>query len=221
MTSTQKRLADSLRRVCEDRGIRLKASHAHELVAAFFGYRSKAALDADTAFPAALEEAWICLSNINLMNERRKSLQDLPSGLLDSEALAHKIGECLDEDEDFHARIYDKDNLKELEEFILEEYLPSHTSQLHDELSGIMAETNACFDEPDAYHSIKITSQEELVFLVDVTINGSPIEDRPFCGDQIEAQISLTSPLLAGHCLYGEPEFEAGGKVNDDWIDPD
>lgn len=46
--------ADSLRAFTNDNfGEKLKASHAHELVAAFLGYKSRAALLADTELPLA------------------------------------------------------------------------------------------------------------------------------------------------------------------------
>lgn len=44
--------ADSLRAFAENKyGVKLKSSHAHELVAGFFGYKSKAALLADSQHP--------------------------------------------------------------------------------------------------------------------------------------------------------------------------
>lgn len=43
--------ADSLRAYAQDRRIQLKSSHAHEIVAAFFGYKSKIALLADKEYP--------------------------------------------------------------------------------------------------------------------------------------------------------------------------
>lgn len=52
MQHITKRCADSLRAFTNDNyGIKLKAAHAHELVAAFFGYKSKNAMLADTLHP--------------------------------------------------------------------------------------------------------------------------------------------------------------------------
>ncbi len=48
METIVKRCADSLRVFSEKRDVKLKATHAHELVAAFFGYKSKAALQSDS-----------------------------------------------------------------------------------------------------------------------------------------------------------------------------
>lgn len=52
MQHITKLCADHLRAFVNDNhGVKLKASHAHELVAAFFGYKSRAALLADTRHP--------------------------------------------------------------------------------------------------------------------------------------------------------------------------
>lgn len=52
MEQITKLCADSLRTFTDDTyGIKLKASHAHEIVAALFGYKSRAALLADTTLP--------------------------------------------------------------------------------------------------------------------------------------------------------------------------
>ena len=50
--SISKLCADSLRALVRDKyGIKLKAAHAHELVAAYLGYRSKNALLAEKKYP--------------------------------------------------------------------------------------------------------------------------------------------------------------------------
>jgi len=48
MHSIAKFCADYLRAFTNNHGVKLKSGHAHELVAAFFGYKSKAAMQADT-----------------------------------------------------------------------------------------------------------------------------------------------------------------------------
>lgn len=108
-----------------------------------------------------------------------------------------------------------------MEDYITGEYLPDQAYRLLDDLSGIMAETNAIFDEEE-YNSVAISeSYDAVIFQVDTTIHGETLEDRVFCGDKIDAQITLTSSLIAGRSLYGEPEYDASGEVNDDWVDPE
>lgn len=81
-----KSCADSLRSFSQNNfGIQLKSSHAHELVAAYFGYSSRAALLADTACPISnLREAeFIVLTPTAKIKERRKELKELPQNLPD------------------------------------------------------------------------------------------------------------------------------------------
>lgn len=75
--------ADSLRSFTNDKyGIKLKASHAHEIVAAGFSYQSRAALLTDMAYPLSnLQQAEFILldSSLPLVNARIKELHlDLP-----------------------------------------------------------------------------------------------------------------------------------------------
>jgi hypothetical protein len=81
-----KRCADSLRAFSQNNfGIPLKSSHAHELVAAYFGYSSRAALLADKQCPITnLRHAEIIvLRPIAGVEERRKELNGLPENLPD------------------------------------------------------------------------------------------------------------------------------------------
>jgi hypothetical protein len=80
--------ADSLRAFTQNNhGITLKSSHAHELVAACFGYQSRAALLADNKFPIGnLRQAEFIVLNppMPLIEQRRHNLEglspDLPQG---------------------------------------------------------------------------------------------------------------------------------------------
>lgn len=75
---------------------KLKASHARELVAAFFGYKSHAALMAEKTYPLVqLEEAYIFIPDIPLMNDRRSKLNGLPNDLTQSIDLASFYQTCL------------------------------------------------------------------------------------------------------------------------------
>ncbi len=72
--------ADNLRTFTNDNfGLKLKATHAHELVAAFFGYKSRAALLADTQHPLDnLRQAEFIIfdtSTINFVNQRLRDFQ--------------------------------------------------------------------------------------------------------------------------------------------------
>ena len=81
-----KSCADSLRTFSQNNfGIQIKSSYAHELVAAYFGYSSRAALLADTKCPISnLKQAqFIVLTPTSQIKERRKELKGLPQNLPD------------------------------------------------------------------------------------------------------------------------------------------
>jgi len=81
-----KRCADSLRSFSQKNfGIQLKSSHAHEFVAAYMGYSSRAALLADSKCPITnLRQADILvLAPTAPIKERRKELKGLPENLPD------------------------------------------------------------------------------------------------------------------------------------------
>src|ERR1700749_1290733 len=81
-----KRCADSLRAFSQNKfGIEIKSSHAHELVAAYMGYSSRAALLADSKCPITnLRQANIfVLTPMALIKKRRAALAGLPENLPD------------------------------------------------------------------------------------------------------------------------------------------
>ena len=81
-----KRCADSLRSFSQNQfGIQIKSSHAHELVAAYMGYSSRAALKADSKCPITnLKQAEILvLTPTASIKKRRAELKGLPENLPD------------------------------------------------------------------------------------------------------------------------------------------
>ena len=82
--------ADSLRAfTLNNYGIKLKSTHAHELVATFFGYQSRAALLADTKYPLSnLRQASILvLAPTAPIDQRRQCLEGLSPDLPDTYTL--------------------------------------------------------------------------------------------------------------------------------------
>ncbi|HCL9595570.1 TPA: hypothetical protein N2370_005164, partial [Escherichia coli] len=127
---------------------KLKASHARELVAAFFGYKSHAALMAEKTYPLVqLEEAYIFIPDIPLMNDRRSKLNGLPNDLTQSIDLARLLSDMLTSEGLCGGNVWIHDTL---ENYIVEVLLPDCQSLIDDQLSGLMAETNAEFF--DAYY---------------------------------------------------------------------
>jgi hypothetical protein len=94
--------ADSLRTFANNEyHIKLKATHAHELVAAFFGYASKNSMLADSNYPVSnLDQAEIIVMTPDeFLDKRRKKLQELSSELPDNYTLGEAVYASLFSDE--------------------------------------------------------------------------------------------------------------------------
>ena len=94
--------ADSLRTFINKKyGAKLKAAHAHELAAAYFGYSSKNALLADTKYPITnlAQAEIIVMISADVIDQRRNDLQGLPSELPDSYTLGEAVYTSLFSDE--------------------------------------------------------------------------------------------------------------------------
>ena len=90
--------ADSLRTLAnEEYGTKLKSAHAHELVAAYFGYRSRNALLADKNHPiSALAQAQFLVTVPDeFFSNRRNSLVELSPDLPDNGVLYKAIHSAL------------------------------------------------------------------------------------------------------------------------------
>src|SRR5580693_8845850 len=103
-----KACADYLRaQYLSQTGNKLKATHAHELTAAFFGYQSRAALLAENEHPVSdLKYAKVLAPNIALMEQRRRHLSGLPQDLPSSKDLAIDIAKFLESQGAFSGEVW-------------------------------------------------------------------------------------------------------------------
>jgi hypothetical protein len=198
---------------------KLKASHARELVAAFFGYKSHAALLSEKNWPLSrLDEAAVMVPDIPLLDKRRTQLEEFPENSMSSKEVAEILTAFLKREQMFNGQdwIYDS-----LETYLMEQYVHDNGHIIGDEVSGEMAETNAYFDE--IYCDDANTTEEDGAVVVQIKgqFNGENDPDKPFSGDQIDLAIKITLPRVAGRIAFADPEMEVGGSVNDDWVDPE
>jgi hypothetical protein len=200
-------------------GNKLKASHAHELTAGFFGYHSRAALLADKEHPVNdLKYAKVLAPNIALMEQRRSCLSGLPLDLPSSKALAIAIADFLEAQGAFTGDVWIYESLTD---YVMEQYLPDKDARITDLLSGVMAETNAYFDETYYETAELIDDDGHLTIEVEGQLNGQSDDERPFCGDRIDMKVTVELPLIAGRVGFSDPDISATGEVNDDWVDPE
>jgi len=201
-------------------GNKLKASHARELIAAFFGYKSHAALIAEKKYPLdALDEVSIFIPDIPLLDKRKECLKGLPGDIFPSKELASKLCSYLDKEGLFNG---DSWIYESLEIYIMEVLLIDNDSLVCDELSGVMAETNAAFENFPYYENAKVEdSADSLEVSVVGNHRGTPLDDKPFCGDTINFGLKVTLYRVAGKRGFSDFDIEAGGSVSDDWRDPE
>ena len=112
--------ADSLRTHTKEKyDLKLKSSHAHELVAAFFGYRTKNTMLADVKYPISnLSQAKIIvLISDDFIDQRRKNLEGLSPELPDSYALGEVVYASLFSNEIWSSQYPPFRNFKTLAKF--------------------------------------------------------------------------------------------------------
>ncbi len=184
--------ADSLRTLANEKyGTKLKSAHAHELVAAYFGYRSKNALLADENYPiSALAQAEIVVTMPDeFFNKRRMVLQELSSDLPDNSVLYEAIHSAL------VANKWLKSPFPPFSDFErLAKSLVTKSSQYH-----------AAFPFHREYpldHFVTVESAEDPVLLT-VTHAYAPQNEEALA----EGITTVTLPRVAGRIGYGAPEL--------------
>lgn len=199
---------------------KLQPFHSEELVAAFFGYESHAALVDEKNHPLnKLEEAHIFIPDIPLMDQCRVRLKDLQQNLPSSKVLAEHLSDFLSKEGYFSGEIWLYDTL---ESYIAEVFLPKHQSIIDEQLSGVMAETNASFSDQPYYEDLNTQdNDDELIITAKAKYQGEHLDDKSFCGDTIDTTVQVELLRIAGKRGFLGFEIESGGVVNDDWVDPE
>lgn len=213
--SISKLCADHLREYhIVQTGQRLGASHARELVAAYFGYRSHAALLAEPKYLLSeIEVASIMVPDIPRIEWRLGRLNGLPSELPSAMEMARVLSDYLIREDWFGGKVWLYETLGN---YIVEEFLRENDSYISDELSGEMASTNAYFEDfPDYETPEVIESQDEVQVVASGALSGSQDLDRPYSGHQIGFRAFVSLHRVAGRTCFEEPQIEVGGAVDD------
>jgi hypothetical protein len=182
--------ADSLRKsVNDNHGIKLGSSYAHELVAAYFGYKSRAALLADTKYPLSkLATAKIfVMSPDDFIDQRRKELEGLPQGLPDSYTLGEAVYVPLFSDEYWGASPYPP--FKSFEK--MAKYMLENDKRFH-EASAIIRQEGA------PLHHIFDMRVEDIGALMGVW-HAHQLSDKKF---HLVGKTLIRLPRVAGHIGY-------------------
>ena len=183
--------ADSLRTFSKEKyDIKLKAAHAHELVAAFFGYKSKNAMLADIKYPIGnLDQAEIIvMKSDDFVGQRRKNLQGLSPELPDS----YTLGEAV------YASLFS-------DEWWASQYPPFRSFE---KLAKIVVENNDAYQnvfkfyrDIPMHHIVEVKDEEDGVTL---TVLHS---HRTSTGEMLGVgKTTIKLPRVAGRIGYGKPQ---------------
>lgn len=193
-------------------GRKLGSSHAHELVAAFFGYKTAAALRAETRFPLNdIGKAEILIPDLRLMDERVGTLRGLPADLPSVDDLTSDLCHFLASQGHFDGRFWSSRHLSD----DVNAFVQHDPMMIEGALDGEIASTNAYFDELYIEEYDFKPSDDALVATLTGSLNGENDQDRAFHGDKIVFTTVMTFERVAGRIAYMEPELETDGKVDD------
>ncbi|EEE48186.2 hypothetical protein FIV06_31440 (plasmid) [Labrenzia sp. THAF191b] len=211
--SIQKECADRLRETYRNlTGSKLKSGHAHELVAAYFGYGTAAALQAEVEYPVeAIEAAAVLIPDLALMGRRQSELNQVPTDLQPVDDLAKEITAYLVDEGYFSGKVWHARDLSdEINSYVMEDPM-----LIEDALSGEIASTNAYFDELYIDEVVVDVTDDAFVATLTGSLNGEQDQDRVFHGDKINFTSTMTMYRIAARIAYQEPDFETGGSVDD------
>ena len=187
--------ADSLRMFTNEKySIKLKASHAHELVAAYFGYSSKNAMLADINHPIANlnQAAYVVMVADETIDIRRENLQGLSAELPDSYTLGEPVYGTLFSDEWWASQHPTFRNLKVLAKHLVEE------NDVYQELFKFYR------DIPVHHVVIPKPSENEVQLSV---VHATKTSGGELMG---HGETSIKLPRIAGHIGFSKPKFSVG-----------
>lgn len=182
--------ADSLRTYLNnDHSIKLKSGHAHEIVATFFGYKSRIAMLSDKKHPPSnLDHAEFILLNppIPFVDQRLKSLEGLSPDLPPSHILAEGVYPVITGDKDLLDKIWP--TFRDLATFLAEERL----RRFKIDLASIKWEMDVNVEHKD----------DGALLTVDVGY-------RTDAGEHLkDSQYSIHLPRVAANLGYGTPRVD-------------
>jgi hypothetical protein len=213
-------MADNVSKICADH-LRecypgLKSSHAHEVVAAFFGYKSHAALLADKRFSADdVDLATILIPDEFIVAERLRDLKDLPERLPLAGFLVDNLVRMLTDDGIFEGEIWDGFDVGE---YVMENYLPANLNEnLEFELEDVIASSNAYFEEICYDESDVVETQSFLTVTVLGTYQGYWLESKNDDEEEpvIDLEVTVTLKRCAGRISFEEPEVDVVGTLRE------
>ena len=192
----QKSCADSLRTFVIDKyKVKLKPTHAHELVAAYFGYRSKNAMLADSKYPINnLDQAEIVvLTPDAFIQERRENLSDFPPDLPDSYSLGEAIYIALFSGERWVSQFPPFRSFEKLAQYLVE------NSEAYRNVFNFSTKL-------PVHHFVEVEKAESYVLLT--VLHSHQISNSEFFADGCT---TIKLPRVSGRIGFGTPKLSVEG----------
>lgn len=184
--------ADSLRTFSKEKyDVKLKAAHAHELVAAYFGYKSKNAMLADTKHPISKlgQAEIIVMTPDDFIDQRRQNLQELSSDLPDSYTIGEAVYAPLFSDEWWTSPYPPFRSFKTLAKYLVE----NNDAYQH---------TFRAYRDIPMHHIVEVKDEESGVILTVTHAHRTSTGEMQGVGE-----ITINLPRVAGRIGYGKPQI--------------
>lgn len=196
--------ADHLRAISSNHGVKLKSGHAHELVASFFGYKSKAAMQMDILSPIKnLDKTkFFVLMPSFFIEERQKCLEDLPSGLPNAYILGKEMFACLASEGRLLGRFFP--SWKHLAEELTNEYLQKNGNSILPIDFGPNENARHIFNKPIHEFNPNIETNDNGITL---TATNKYYGSSDIHFQSIDLSITITLQRIAGYIGYANPEI--------------
>lgn len=202
--SIAKLCADQLRVISNNYGVKLKSSHAHELVAAFFGYKSKAALLSDTLSSIEnIGHASIFVPiQSTFIDERRKCLEDLPFDLPDTNTLGKEMFTFLVAQKMLVGNSFP--SWAHLSEALTKEYLQKNSHLILPRNFGPFEKAHNIFNKPLYEFNPKLETTDNGIQL---TVSNRYYGSSYVHFQPIDVALTIKLQRIAGHFGYAKPEI--------------
>src|SRR5690606_22203857 len=116
-------------------------------------------------------------------------------------------------------KVYGNDSL---EQFFIENFIPEHAGDFDISLSGLIAETNAWFDDFPYVDQAECVDEGHTVTLSSEGVyEGTPMDDKPYSGHKINFTAVLTLQRVATRRGFFTGEFKIHGTEGEDYRDMD
>lgn len=203
-TGIPKACADSLRVFSKEKyDVKLKAAHAHELFAAYIGYKSKNGLLADEEYPIANFSHCeiVVMMPDDFINDRRKHLTELPPELPDSYTLGEAVYGALFDDRWWSSSYPPFRSFEKMALHLVKNY-PAYQAVFNPSLN------------PPTHHVVEVENAADHVLVTVTHANKDSNGELIGCG-----QTTVNLPRVAGRIGFGAPQISveqwtAGARRN-------